>query len=427
MKKIIELAEKIIILLNKVRLSQNSNFRDWFCTIPSPSGVGGLYIGEEGQQAFYEILRIYCEKNNNDDPRYDLNDLVAPLKQKFSDRFLKKGLSVNEESLARILSQVFTDYEQSWKKSSYYLPCNLFTSVEVEPFEIGSVKFIPTEQFLEKNLRQLEEGSNCSPVLDSFKRHNWVAIAAVEKCSSKVAEKTAYKAVEFAIATLQLVWGADQTDCFKIEESHQATARNWAIEVDGNFECGWSRDFGRSFPAEWKDSLLDLERRKVISFSATVLNKCLSFELIDRLDNLIMESILMYQNAIRESDYYIKIMKYVFSAEALLLPVRTNCISKKFKTRFAAVLSTRVDEYEEKLSFFHDAYGLRSDVAHGSFEWKYKSKKDISTAVLDLDVACLIFEIICFRGSCVLSGKNSLVNLDKALTKLVSDVEEFSR
>lgn len=425
MNKIVELAKKIIRILDDSSSFQEDNYFDWLCTIPSFSGKGDLPIGRGGQQAFNDMVRIYWEKQKKKDSRYDLNDLVAPLKQKFSDRFLKEEHPVNEQKLSKILNQVCTEHERSWKKKKYYMPCNLFVSEFMEPIEIGSVKFIPAKQFLGNNLRHLEEEKSCSSVLDSFERHSWVAVAAVEKCSSKVAEKTAYKAVEFAIATLQLVWGADQTDCFKIEESHLATARNWAIEVDGNFECVWSRDFGRSFTPDWKNSLLDDERRQVISFSATVLNKYLSFELVDRLDNLIMESMLMYQNAIRESDYYIKIMKYVFAAEALLLPAKSADPTKEFKTRFAAVVAKSLQEYEKKFSFFNEAYKLRCDVAHGSFEWKAKGKKSVSRSVLGRDVAALIYDVICFVYSSIPSDVNRNKVLDEALMKLVSEVEQL--
>ncbi|WP_319778084.1 HEPN domain-containing protein [Maridesulfovibrio sp.] len=427
MNKIVELAQKIIRILNESPSFQDDNRFDWLCLIPSPSGKGDILIGRDGQQAFSDMVRIYWEKQKKKDPRYDLNDLVAPLKQKFSDRFLKEGLPVNEKYLSRVFSRVCTEHERSWKKSKYYMPCNLFISELMKPIEIGPVKFIPAEQFLENNLSNLEKEKNCSSVLDSFKRHNWVAIAAVEKCSPKVAEKIAYKAVEFAIATLQLVWGADQTDCFKIEESHQATARNWAIEVDGNFECGWSRNFGRSFPVEWSDSLLDDEIRQVISFSATVLNKYLSFELVDRLDNLILESILMYQNAIRESDYYIKIMKYVFAAEALLLPVdcKNEEIAGRFKERFAAVVSCDFDNFTEKKAFFSTAYNIRCDIAHGRFIWKTKEKQKINCSVIERDVAALIYNVVCFIDPCNTSVTNHNEELDEALIKRVSEVKQI--
>ncbi|KLE31922.1 hypothetical protein AAW01_10770 [Aurantiacibacter gangjinensis] len=222
------------------------------------------------------------------------------------------------------------------------------------------------EKSLEWARKQLREA------VDYYKSYKWFAEVTVKGCDAKRAEDAAYELATSALDCLYFLIGRQGTyrveiGRFKLASDNRALA--WvspdnslmvqtsygSLDAMG-FKDGWSKDLQRP---DVKESL-DLIR--------TVIEAKADLRIRRPLANRFLEAARWFGEGVRDRKSHSKIVKFITAIERLVVAGKSDDISETVATRVAdlTIESDDVADWERKKACVKKAYGVRSDLVHGS-------------------------------------------------------------
>lgn len=205
-----------------------------------------------------------------------------------------------------------------------------------------------------------------------YRNFKWVAKVTVSNCDLETSEETSQETLVSAIDCLHFVLGRKQSYRMRVAESavsydskalayldasnnlHVSTS-NGSLDLMG-FSEGWSKDLARADIAE----MLDLIGLALQSRADRSLNHPLSERFLD--------AARWFGEGVRDSAAFSKTVKFITAVERLVVAGKTDNLTETVSTRVADMTleSDAPEAWESYRKRVSKAYGLRSDLVHGS-------------------------------------------------------------
>lgn len=375
------------------------------------TGMDGneLTVGREAIIRFFELSTRHLATLKNQSRDFDEEKFTEKVIRQFVWTYLNKDnmkQCIETRDIDKMLSTAIKRAKLEHESTTHYIPCTLLHVRDAEAFEIGIVKFIPTEQFLKQEQEAFDlekvkirdehisrsqgtsENADKSKTIansaESFanklvdanieyiKSFNWLAIVTVPKCAKSISRLRAERAIECALNIIKLFIGRSHTENLRL--GHTPGLPKQIAELTKNEEGVYDFSYGfnsEEMPANknWID-ILSQEDRFYIDQLIPILNLSVTSEDIPPLDQRIYDALVWYGQAISEKQISVQIVKYVAALERLT-------ITKKMEEGLTQAVVKRVgtlvcDDYRNEEDFkkvlknVGKVYDWRSNLMHGS-------------------------------------------------------------
>jgi len=325
----------------------------------------------------------------------------------FDDRFISNKNNLSEGKVESFIAKSLKWAENSsCKDHIHYIPCRLmYPAKEQQPFNIGPVKFRCTQLF-EEDLKEKFEAVSSSEryflveAWDYYQQFTWVAEIYIQGCSPKASKNKAILSVTAAVDTLQLIFGAYHTEKMGIGGPALSEDRRAHFHLDhlGNLKIDLSSNSTSSvsFLDDWL-KIFEKEEAKHILQGIDKVIRSLNFRREYPVALRFIDALSWFGQAVREQFSAGKIIKGITALEHLLLLNEYEDKAETLAKRSASLLHLYTENHRDGQSAFKvkTAYGLRSELAHGSLSPFAVEVEEQASFILEL-VREIILCGLCF-------------------------------
>ncbi|HHQ6595622.1 TPA: hypothetical protein ACSTLU_001856 [Serratia fonticola] len=334
-----------------------------------------VVIGGNANERFHIIAKRLIKPNKSKSKRNITNDrLVKFLKIEFS-KLVLEGEGLLDESLCqRIIDRALQSAEKKLTKMTHYIPISFFGDYNNEEFEFGSVKVIPSNRIKEhylENTTLYNELSSKVPydrkdIHNHIKGHNAILCIDVPPCDEVISKQRALLVTKVFVGILHLI--SDRDNIKNIGVSKYSIEKNKFIKLykeSDEYKISMHVIFGGSHCDGWRD-VLDPNKSNLMKIYASTINKILSPETHEVLNNRIIDAIIWYSEAISDKSMLSRILKYSTAIERLVTTSKTD-VSRQVENRVSKLIAIFEGERELWRKRIEDMYSFRSDIVHGTY------------------------------------------------------------
>lgn len=352
--------------------------------IAAPAGRGSLRVGDDGADALHRLAKAALA-NGDITQRADISEVSKALQTIFVERFVAKGLPVDQRNVDKLLSDTRNTVKQAFQSRTHFIPCHLSSDSNDIGLSLGAVRFISRREAklaLHEGLKaersedaDFKEGDrrHLMRALSHYRGYPWFAQVSVADCSVKRSEDIAFKAATSALDLLQVIISARLSGKMVLGGTASLYERSAAISRNDktgrlNISTGWSV-LGQNLKKGWPIDVLDGEGAESCSMAGVVLEARLNPDLLRPLSERILDAAQWFGEATRDTSPSTKVVKYVTAIERLTLTMKLDeGLTKSVCERVAALTTGLIEgrTFEENKSAFSKVYGIRSDLVHGT-------------------------------------------------------------
>jgi hypothetical protein len=381
------------------------NKKDRLCNVPHPDGQGVLICSREALSRFVRIAERHLLAQKLED-HVDLRLFTNTIIEGFVDRFLGQQSNLDRKNVDKMLSAAVKKVRDKHKALTHFIPCVVVFESEPKEIQIGPVRFVWMESFLQEASDEIERerarirrehvASDSKPkghggkheqtetkemsrtmadrlvdgLLDYFSEFKWISIVSVPECDQTVSRKRAEVAVEGALNVLKLFLGTSYGSTLRQGHSPGPPRQkaNLTQETDGalHVSIGWSK----------RDAMVGtgwfgaITKPDPFFFQAagSALFACVDPHQSTDLNQRFLDALSWYGQAISEAFPSGQIVKFVAALERLTITKKEKDITETVSKRTALLLSHGQDpkEFALRLSQAKKVYDSRSGLMHGS-------------------------------------------------------------
>lgn len=361
-----------------LRLHYEANPEDRLCHIYEPGTRRMVLCRRSGLHAIERMAtRLVAEAPNG----YDLS------RKRIAEIISKKILQVaidgvtDDEELAHRLKTYVTESESEHTEASYRLPCVLLHCGPPHPdfasppdqFSLGPVTFQQFKVFANQFRQALLSGEKRADeqALDLFSRagekYGWVAAVSIPRCARDVSFRRAEEIIEAAINLLKVFIGMRYAKVMRLPHTSPTRNRETCVLTDIGNDVKWTWHGASLDGALVRGDPVEAMGPSIRVFASELLSKSLTGNR-DEATTRLLDALRWFGDASFEESPGVRIVKWIAALERLITTERLyRGIAHNFCKRVALLASgLGTGKVEAAYRDARRAYGLRSDVMHGS-------------------------------------------------------------
>ncbi|MEG5678415.1 hypothetical protein [Enterobacter asburiae] len=374
-KKIFE----IIIQYNINKESFDEEIFDRFYYLNSipHNTYGNIVIGRKGSALLNSISERHLPKDIEDfvSSQY-LYDIIRDYVFKI---IILQGKEIDKSTITKIIDLSLKELKKKEVTTTFFIPFCFFSNFEFQNFEYGDIKIHSLDNF--KYLDNIQKHSEFC--LNYYKQFNAIAEVKIKGIDTEVAKYKAERVVSAFLGICRLIPNATKVPLSTSPNAHHnKISFNMTCTNSSNVEFEHKIVFNNLTLPNWDEVLL-----KTKNTFFDIMKKVISLQTFDNKDvlaNRIIDSLIIYHNALEESSEHYKLVKLISSIERLhstktqesSIWTCDNChydnirkkpqVVSRFQKRGIALLELMAMSNQgtkEKLKYY---YNLRSEIVHGN-------------------------------------------------------------
>ena len=395
----------------KLHIEANENNHDFLYTVNSPTGKGEYVYGREASRRLYEMAKRHLATQKTLEDNLHPSRLKDLLKTEIVRTFVENEINVSQQQLQKMFSKAIKTLKTANKAVTHYIPCVLFSvhdrnslrDTDPKEFEIGPVKFIRTKNFFADRAEEFEsyrqrirseclaredEGKAQDPkaideadeharfMTDSlttfFSSYDWIAVVAVPECDADLSRLRAETAIESALDSLKLLFGASRGQRLRQAESRLRASKTARLtrEASGRLNISVGITVAEDIPisAEVFEAISKPQNFHLQEAGKAIV-ACVDPEYETHLARRFLDALTWYGQAVTEPLHSAQIIKYVAAWERLTITKKyqDNQLTERVTNRMALLSHNRREStFEETLTEVRKVYDWRSKLMHGS-------------------------------------------------------------
>lgn len=395
----------------KSHIEANENNHDFLYTIKSPSGKGEYVCGREASRRLYELAKRHLATQKTLEDNLHPSRLKDLLKTEIVRNFFENEIDVSQQQLQKMLSKAIKALKSANKAVTHYIPCVLFSvhdrnslrDVDPKEFEIGPVKFIRMKNFFADYSDEFEsyrerirseclagederKAQDCKAIDEAdeharfmtdslttfFSSYDWIAVVSVPECDADLSRLRAETAIESALDTLKLLFGASRGQHLRQGESRFRASKTARLtrEASGRLNISVGITVAEDIPIsaevfEVISKAQDFHLRE----SGKAIVACVDPACETHLARRFLDALTWYGQAVTEPLHSAQIIKYVAAWERLTITKKyqDNQLTERVTNRMALLSHDGRDStFEKTLTEVRKVYDWRSKLMHGS-------------------------------------------------------------
>ncbi|MBD3730997.1 MAG: hypothetical protein IE933_14995 [Sphingomonadales bacterium] len=386
--EVIELLFQELVDFAKRASADFKSIRDdralWY-ELPHPSGSGSLLTSKVASAAVDELVARALRLRNLE-ARVSHGDLKKELGQGLVQRFLSEKRPIDKREADRLLSWAAKRAEGRCGEFTYFYPVRFTFQEEPGEIDLGPVRLAWLRKFHsslfaygraylrectdEKSLKWARD--QLRDALEYYKSYKWFAAATVKGCDEKRAEEAAHDLLTSALDCLYFLIGRKGTyrvEIGRFKLANDVRALAW-IKPNGSMTVQTSRGSldAMGFRDGWSEDLSRADVLETLDLIRTVLEAKADLRLRRPLASRFLDAARWFGEAVRDRQSFSKIVKFITAIERLVIAGKIEDISETVATRVADLTLESDDrgDWEKKRAIVKKAYGLRSNLVHGS-------------------------------------------------------------
>ena len=298
--------------------------QDWLYHLPHPEGRGMLPCGKSAYFKVGEISRRHLATQGDLNQRVDAERFRKAVTQELARRFLQENRPVDERQTSRMFAAAIKSVKKRVYDLTHFVPCVVFLDKFPDQFEIGPVKFLWMQDFLENNHEKIisrDPELVSKDLIPYYSRFPWVAQISVPQCDEPTSQIRASTIIEGALDALRLLIGKSYTARFRQGHMPVALTESASLRQDSKGQIGFSvnREWqDRHAPDQWYEKL----RQHAGLYLILVENAlgCLQDpSKASHLTQRFLDGLNWYGQAVKETHSASAIVKYVAALERITM------------------------------------------------------------------------------------------------------------
>lgn len=338
---------------------------------------GNIVIGRKGSLLLNSISERHLPK--------DLRDIVSSkylyniIKDNAFEILILQGKEIDKSTIAKIIDKSLIELTKKELTTTFFIPFCFFSNFEFQKFDYGDLTIHSLVNF--KHLEDIQNHSEFC--LNYYNQFNAIAEIKIKGIDTEVTKYKAERVLNAFLGICRLIPNASKISLSTSPNAHHNKRFfNMTRTNSSNIEFESKIVFNNSTLPNWSDILLKTENtffdimKEVISLQA--------FENKDVLANRIIDSLIIYQDALEDSSEHYKLVKLISSIERLHSTntqeystwtcdkchqdnIRKNHqVVSRFQKRGIALLELMAMSNTDTKVQLKNYYTLRSDIVHGN-------------------------------------------------------------
>jgi hypothetical protein len=174
------------------------------------------FFSMDGDVRFARLVERHLKGLGVEGLRHDFEAVFSAVKSEFMRRSLDEALKITEENAGEVFQAALASLDAGYGPLTHYIPCAIVADTKPDRFEIGPVKFVLRDAFLNENEGRIRQGLThhgellLPRLLDYLKESRWVAILTVPPCHPTVSTQRAHEVVQRCLDLSNFSWEADE-------------------------------------------------------------------------------------------------------------------------------------------------------------------------------------------------------------------------
>jgi len=392
--------EEIIRIQKKFQNEKKlENHKDAFCSLPHPSGVGEILIGQAANMRFRSIANRALESNQKLKSKIQVAVLENSIKHFFQKDICAEHKELTQSCADKIVAKAIK-YVQKNKlvTRTHHFPCILPLDKNKHSFYVGPVFFTQTEKFLadkecklqsyeidvreqyitrdkehfkreltEDEIKNIDELSKVfvSDLKDYYSDYPWIMALEIKEFEKGKSKEVAMLGAQTALNIMRLFFPHNHAEKIQIagRPKWEWKTSNLTETPDGKVEVSLQRRFRVSDETGWVETYCEGDGGEWLAMAGSLIPFLVSGEPVPLLYQRLINALWWYGEALSIDVPYLKVTSLANALEAFLATEKEN-IAAQISERGKLLMSSE-EENEDWGARIKQFYDIRSALVHG--------------------------------------------------------------